>query len=113
MQRARKDADMTQKELGGRVGTSQNIISLIESGEVSSSTFVMPICRVLRIPPPMHFQDEDDATWSQLGHLLRTKNMKQFRRAMALVESMIDDDAELAAPANDAASARPKSPTRK
>jgi transcriptional regulator with XRE-family HTH domain len=101
MVRARKDQKLTQRELGARVGTSQNIVSLIESGEVASSAYVLPICRVLKIPPPVHFQDEDDATWSQLGHLLRTKSMKKFQRALALVESMVEDEDEDAKPAND------------
>lgn len=103
MVRARKDQDLTQKELGARVGTSQNIISLIESGEVSSSQYVMPICRVLKIPPPMHFSDDEQKAWSQLGHLLRTKNMKQFRRAMAMIEAMVEDEQDAEKPANDEA----------
>lgn len=102
MKRARKDQGFTQKELGARVGTSQNIISEIEAGTVQSSGFIMPICRVLKIPAPKHYESEDDAAWSQLGHLLRTKNMKQFRRAMALVESMIEEDNETR-PANEEA----------
>lgn len=83
---------MTQAELGGRVGTSQNMISNIESGQVTSSKFVLPICRTLSIPPPMFFESEDQKAWSQLGHVLRHKNMKQFRRAMALVEAMVEDE---------------------
>ena len=106
MIRARKEHELTQKELGAKVGTSQNIVSLIESGEVSSSQYVLPICKVLGIPPPRFFENEDDAAWSQLGHLLRTKNMKQFRRAMALIEAMIEDEAE-EKPANDEAGERP------
>jgi len=100
MVRARKDQGFTQKELGAKVKTSQNIISEIESGKVTSSGFILPICKVLKIPPPRHFESEDDATWSQLGHLLRTKNMKQFRRAMAMIEAMVEDETD-AKPAND------------
>ncbi|HEY6038673.1 MAG TPA: hypothetical protein VIV58_30530 [Kofleriaceae bacterium] len=95
MVQARKDQKFTQAELGGRVGTSQNIISLIENGPpdgVAASRFVMPICRVLKIPPPMHFESEEQKAWSQLGHVLRSKSMKQFKRAMALVESMVEDE---------------------
>jgi transcriptional regulator with XRE-family HTH domain len=110
MQRARKQAELSQKELGARVGTSQNIVSLIESGEVTSSSYILPICKVLKIPPPMHFENEDDALWSQIGHRLRTKNMKQFRRALALVEAMIDDEDDEQKPANDQTS---KPATRK
>lgn len=94
MQRARKDQGLSQAELAGKIGTSQNIVSLIENGEVLSSKFVLPICRKLKIPPPMHFESEEQRAWSQLGHVLRAKNMKQFRRAMALVESMVDDEEE-------------------
>lgn len=110
MVRARKDAYMTQAELALRVGTSQNMISNLESGGVTSSKFVLPICRVLSIPPPMFFESEDQKLWSQLGHVLRGKNMKQFRRAMALVESMIEDEAPDQPQQNAAAE---KQPTRK
>lgn len=92
MVRARKDKKLTQKELGGRVGTSQNIVSLIESGEVATSQFVLPICRVLGIPPPMFFSDDEQKTWSQLGHILRGKSMKKFRRAMDLVAALVEED---------------------
>jgi transcriptional regulator with XRE-family HTH domain len=51
MVRARKDKELTQAQLAARVGTSQNMISLIESGEVESSQFVWPICKTLDIPP--------------------------------------------------------------
>ena len=104
MVRARKDQGFTQAQLGTRVGTSQNIISLIETGPpegVSASRFVAPICRVLDIPYPMFFQDEEQKSWSQLGHVLRHRSMKQFRRAMALVESMVEDAEEAEDPAND------------
>lgn len=92
--KAYKGEGLTQKELGARVGTSQNIISLIESGEVESSQYVLPICDVLEIPPPIHYASEDQKIWSQLGHVLRNKNPKQFRRAMALVEAMVEDEEE-------------------
>lgn len=101
MVRARKEHKLTQAELAMRVGTSQNIVSLIESGGVSSSAFIMPICKVLKIPPPMHFEDDDQKSWSELGHMLRHRNMKQFRRAMALVQAMVEDEEEEAKPAND------------
>ena len=108
MTRARKaygGEGLTQKELGGRVGTSQAMISLIESGEVGSSEFILPICGVLGIPPPMHFDSEDQKVWSQLGHVLRHKSMRKFQRAMALVASMVEDDDADEKPANDDAPA--------
>lgn len=96
MVRRRKEV-MTQAELAMRVGTSQNMISNIESGNVTSSKFILPICRVLSIPPPMFFESDEQKAWSQLGHVLRGKSMKKFKLAMALVESMVSDEDEEAA----------------
>lgn len=95
MVRARKDykgEGLSQKELGARVNTSQNMISLIESGEVESSHFVIPICEVLGIPPPVHYESEEQRAWSELGHVLRHKSMKKFRAALELVKTMAEDD---------------------
>lgn len=83
---------LTQKELGARVGTSQNIISLIESGEVSSSQYILPISNVLGISPPQHHESERQRAWSELGHILEHKSTRKFERAMALVEAMVEDD---------------------
>jgi|ERR1044071_5936945 transcriptional regulator with XRE-family HTH domain len=94
MVRARKAKHWTQKQLGARVGTSQNIISLIESGEITSSGYVLPICKALGIAPPQFHENEEQKHWSQLGHLLSAKSPKQFRRALALVESMLEDAGE-------------------
>lgn len=88
MRRARATHGWTQVELARRVGTSQNVVSLIESGGVGSSQFVLPICRALGIPPPMFFEDEDDRAWIQLGRVLRARNMELFRRALAMVEAV-------------------------
>ena len=92
---ARKAKRLTQKQLGERVGTSQNIVSLIEAGEIESSSYILPICKQLGIAPPQFHDSEEEKHWSQLGHLLRLKNRKQFRRVLSLVESMVQDtDAE-------------------
>lgn len=91
---ARKAKGLTQKQVGARVGTSQNIVSLIESGEVGSSSYILPICKLLGVAPPQHHESEDQRLWSELGHLLRTKNKKQFRHALALVESMVESMVE-------------------
>lgn len=94
MVKARRAKHLTQKQLGARIGTSQNIISLIESGKVETSSYILPICKVLVIAPPSFHQDDDQKQWAQLGHLLRVKNPKQFRRALALVESMLEDSTQ-------------------
>jgi len=93
---ARKAKKLTQKQLASRVGTSQNIVSLIEAGEVESSSYILPICKQLGIAPPQFHESEEEKHWSQLGHLLRLKNRRQFRRVLSLVESLVQDtDAEL------------------
>lgn len=91
---ARKAKRLTQKQVGARVGTSQNIVSLIESGEIESSSYILPICKYLGIAPPQFHESEDQRQWAQLGHLLRAKSPRQFKRALALVESMIEDAAD-------------------
>jgi transcriptional regulator with XRE-family HTH domain len=90
--RRRKELGWTQEELGRRVGTSQNMISLIESGKVEASAYVAPICKELSIPFPTFYENEDQRVWSQMGHVLRNKNLKQFRRALELVRSMVEDE---------------------
>lgn len=91
MIKARKLKRLTQKQVGSRVGTSQAIVSMIESGEIESSRFILPICKLLGVAPPQHHENEEQKQWSQLGHLLRTRNPRQFRRALALVESMLEE----------------------
>lgn len=90
MKRARATNGLTQAELGRTVGTSQNMISNIESGNVASSQFVMPICDALHISPPMFFESEEDRAWIQLGRVLRARDMDMFRRALSLVEKLAD-----------------------
>lgn len=85
----RKAKKLSQDELGRRVGTSQNIISLIESGGVDSSQFVLPICRVLHIPAPMFFVNDAQRRWSIVGHRLEEVDPDQFAKALALFESMV------------------------
>jgi len=91
---ARKAKHLTQKQLGSRVGTSQNIVSLIESGEIESSSYILPICKQLGIAPPQFHESEEQKLWAQLGHRLRLKNRKQYRRVLALVESLVQDNDE-------------------
>jgi len=93
MVRARKahmvdDHPMTQKELGAKVSCSQVTISKIESGEQDSSDRILDICRVLSIPAPQHFEDEDSRTWSELGRVLRAGNPDQYEAARRLVEAL-------------------------
>lgn len=86
--RARKDHGLTQQQLGDKVGVSQVMISKIESGESSSSKLVIPICRLLSIPPPAYFLDDWQQRWYELGHVLRFRDPDQADAAIRLVESM-------------------------
>lgn len=100
MVRARKEHDLTQDELGNKFGVSQAMISKLETGEAGSSKLVLPICRLLGIPLPEHFVDEEDREWVRLGRVLRHRNREQAKLAVKLVESMVKqyDDAEDAQP---------------
>lgn len=99
MVRARKAHKLSQEQLGNDVGLSQVMISKIESGESTSSTYVLRICRRLSIPEPTHFADERQKVWSQYGHVLRHRNPEQYEAALRLIESMVkqvEQDADAA-----------------
>lgn len=89
MVRARKEHGFSQESLGQKLGVSQALISKMESGEVGSSKLVMPICRLLGIPAPEHFVDEEEKNWVRLGRVLRHRNPEQAKVALQLVESMV------------------------
>lgn len=86
---------LLQKELGAKIGTSQNTISMIESGEVSSSKYVLRICRILRIPPPQHVEstlDADMQRWLERGQRLYAKDPEKLKQFLVLVEGMLGID---------------------
>lgn len=88
MERARKAHNLTQRDLADKVGVSQNIISQIETGKLGSSTAVMPICVVLRIPPPhLLLEDETDQRWLEAGRVLRSRDRRLFEQQLAMVEA--------------------------
>ena len=92
--RARKAKQLTQQQLGEQVGTAQNIISLIESGRIEASSFVLQICRVLGIAPPQHYGDEGQKRWAELGWKLRNRKPKAFERMLELLTVMLEDDGQ-------------------
>jgi transcriptional regulator with XRE-family HTH domain len=79
----RKAKGMTQKQLSFLVGCKQPDISGIEAGPdkkgVGSSKFILKICKVLGLPPPLLFDSEVQRRWSELGHALEHENIEQFR----------------------------------
>lgn len=91
---ARKAKKLTQGELGVKVGlpsaTAQAMISQIETGAVNASKFVLPICKALRIPPPMHFISAEQRAWSKLGHRLEEVDEKQFAQVMSMIATIVE-----------------------
>jgi transcriptional regulator with XRE-family HTH domain len=89
MREARSKAGLTQAQLAAKVGVTQNMISLIESGNVASSKFVLPICEVLKITPPrLRVEDESDQRWLEAGRTLRLLNRPLFDQQLRLVEML-------------------------
>ena len=90
MRTKREAREMNQDELGRRVGVSQNVISKMETGILRSSKAVLPICNVLRIPPPMAlFEDELDQRWYDKGRQLRALAPGTFEMMLAAVEGAL------------------------
>ncbi len=90
VRRARVDAHMTQRDVADKIGVEQGMISYIENGEVESSRAVMPLVRLLDIPPPkQYFADEEEERWVEVGRVLRRVNEAGFRGLLAAAELMI------------------------
>lgn len=95
MAAGRKDRKWTQDELGERVTrhaklpASQALVSQIESGKITSSKLVRPICEVLSIPEPMHFTDERMKRWWLAGHLMRGAKMEVFESQLESMEAIL------------------------
>jgi transcriptional regulator with XRE-family HTH domain len=90
MRRTREAKELKQHELGARVGVSQNVISKLETGEMRASKAVIPICNVLRIPPPMAlFEDELDQRWHEVGRRLRSIDSSKFEGELVGIEAQI------------------------
>ncbi len=90
VRKARNDLKITQPGLGKLVGTDNGTISRIEKGQIASSTFVIPICRALKIPLPAVLVDDDlDARWIDSGRALRIVNEGGFRGLLRAAEEMI------------------------
>jgi transcriptional regulator with XRE-family HTH domain len=92
MRRARDTNGYSQAALARRIGLSQNVVSQIESGEQEASSYILRICRVLKIPPPVAmFADEQDQRWYEAGQLMRRRNPRMFRSQLAAMEAFAAD----------------------
>jgi transcriptional regulator with XRE-family HTH domain len=95
MAAGRRDRKWTQEELGEKIArhsklpASQALISQIESGKITSSKLVRPICEVLSIPEPMHFTDERMKRWWLAGHLMRGAKMEVFESQLESMEAIL------------------------
>lgn len=63
-------------------------IQRIEKGTIKASAFVVAICDELSIPLPEHMANRDDATWIELGRLLR-QSPDNHRLAVELVRKLL------------------------
>lgn len=88
MRLARKAAGMSQGQLGAAVGVSQAVISDIEKGLIKASSKVMPICRVLRIPPPLVMVDPDIERLVTAALTLRTRSPSLFDAQLKTLETL-------------------------
>ncbi len=79
----------TQEELGRLVGTSQNMISLMEKGladgGIDSSQFVLPVCHVLGIGPPVHFGSDAFKAWVEIGYLMEMSDVRQLEAMLRMI----------------------------
>lgn len=90
VRRARGDAGLSQGALAERAGISQPMVSYIESGSSGASKAVVPIVKVLGIPfPKQYFEDELEERWVELGRVLRRVNEAGFLGLLAAAEQMI------------------------
>ena len=86
----RKSQGYTQRTLAARVGISQNVLSMIESGRLKSSKAILRICDVLKIPPPAAlYADELEQRWMEAGGKLRVLEPRMFGVQLETVENMI------------------------
>jgi transcriptional regulator with XRE-family HTH domain len=90
MERSRRAAKLTQRQLADKVHVSQNVISMIESGRIKQSKYILPICDELKIPPPhVLFEDEVEQRWVEAGRRLRKQDPRVFQAQLEAMERMV------------------------
>lgn len=83
MREGRRRRNITQAQLAAQVGISQPQLSDIESGVSGGSSYVLEICRILEITPPIVTTDETDAEWLETGRLLRSRQPEMYELLLA------------------------------
>lgn len=99
MKQARATHGLTQRQLGEKVGLSQTNVSDIESGAVATSSAILAIARVLKIPPPwLALEDVLEERWLEVGRVLRRQSPARFDRWFRLlteeVAELVDSDSD-------------------
>jgi transcriptional regulator with XRE-family HTH domain len=89
---ARKRRGWSQSELARRIGISQPAVSNIEEGRASSSRYVLSICEVLEIDPPIHVRDQALAEWLEAGGRLLRANPALFRSTLSMIGVAAPDE---------------------
>jgi transcriptional regulator with XRE-family HTH domain len=89
MRSARVARGWSQFDLAREVGTTQPTISDIERGKAESSQYVMTICRVLAIAPPLFFEGDLDKRWREAGEVLRHRSPDVFEQLLRTAESFV------------------------
>jgi transcriptional regulator with XRE-family HTH domain len=97
VRRVRKEMGLSQDELGKMVDSDQTQISRLETGDIGSSTLVMPICRALGIDPPEHFLDDEARLWNRRFEIMRSSDSKAAQAMLAAFKEMADELAEVQA----------------
>lgn len=98
MHRERKRQGHTQKTLAAAIGVKQPTISEIESGEVGGSKYVLAICAVLKIRPPMMYEDQLERRWVEGGRELRARRSVAWMRMLEMMEDLLRDAPDPNAP---------------
>ena len=89
MREAREARGWSQADLAREVGIKQPTISDIERGKAESSQYIMKICRVLEIAPPVFFEGDLDKRWRTAGEFLRTRSPDVFEQLLKTAESFM------------------------
>lgn len=84
---ARKRADLTQRELAGRAGTTQSAIARIETARSTPSfDAVLRLVRLCGLDLDLMLIERDDADWAQARELLElnpTQRLERHARAVS------------------------------
>lgn len=90
MREARAQGGLNQGQLAAKLGTTQPTISDIETGEISQSKLVTPICDALGIPLPYEpVEDAMERRWIEAGRLLRHRRGDVFIQQLENIESLV------------------------